>query len=542
MKTGILSLLTAIMLPLLLAACSSDEAPDNFEPRLITGEASGITRTEALIAGEVMLQGSTAMPELSFRYGTTDQMDHTTGVLAPDGNKVQLQLTGLQPGTMYYYSLHGTNGRVELQGNTMTFVTVPNDRPTVGVPAVLSQGPMSVIVEYEITDDGNEAITATGCYVTDTGTGDTQNVEAETPGAEGVGMRVRIGGLRQNATYEIKAYAANNEGESVGDALIFTTSDAVVLAAAGEFEELMGDYKYEYESLSIAGPMNGDDLRCLRQMMGRNADGTATPGRLSQINMADASIVAGGGVYGSSRYTEDNVVGYGLFADCTGITDVTLPANAVKIEKDAFMNCTSLTSITIPASAADISPSSGCTSLADINVSAANTAYCSIDGVLFNAGATDILWFPIGKQGDYTLPATVKAIGDYAFQGCRITRFTLPDNLTEIGQAVFYGSSVEEVTMPSGLRLIPTATFQKCGKLTTVRLGAATEPISDYVFDGCPLKHLYIDAQYPPVCNSNALTSTPDFLPTCTLHVPKGRRNFYRADDSWKRFGTIVEE
>lgn len=542
MKTGILSLLTAIMLPLLLAACSSDEAPDNFEPRLITGEASGITRTEALIAGEVMLQGSTAMPELSFRYGTTDQMDHTTGVLAPDGNKVQLQLTGLQPGTMYYYSLHGTNGRVELQGNTMTFVTVPNDRPTVGVPAVLSQGPMSVIVEYEITDDGNEAITATGCYVTDTGTGDTQNVEAETPGAEGVGMRVRIGGLRQNATYEIKAYAANNEGESVGDALIFTTSDAVVLAAAGEFEELMGDYKYEYESLSIAGPMNGDDLRCLRQMMGRNADGTATPGRLSQINMADASIVAGGGVYGSSRYTEDNVVGYGLFADCTGITDVTLPANAVKIEKDAFMNCTSLTSITIPASAADISPSSGCTSLADINVSAANTAYCSIDGVLFYAGATDILWFPIGKQGDYTLPATVKAIGDYAFQGCRITRFTLPDNLTEIGQAVFYGSSVEEVTMPSGLRLIPTATFQKCGKLTTVRLGAATELISDYVFDGCPLKHLYIDAQYPPVCNSNALTSTPDFLPTCTLHVPKGRRNFYRADDSWKRFGTIVEE
>lgn len=542
MKTGILSLLTAIMLPLLLAACSSDEAPDNFEPRLITGEASGITRTEALIAGEVMLQGSTAMPELSFRYGTTDQMDHTTGVLAPDGNKVQLQLTGLQPGTMYYYSLHGTNGRVELQGNTMTFVTVPNDRPTVGVPAVLSQGPMSVIVEYEITDDGNEAITATGCYVTDTGTGDTQNVEAETPGAEGVGMRVRIGGLRQNATYEIKAYAANNEGESVGDALIFTTSDAVVLAAAGEFEELMGDYKYEYESLSIAGPMNGDDLRCLRQMMGRNADGTATPGRLSQINMADASIVAGGGVYGSSRYTEDNVVGYGLFADCTGITDVTLPANAVKIEKDAFMNCTSLTSITIPASAADISPSSGCTSLAAINVSAANTAYCSIDGVLFNAGATDILWFPIGKQGDYTLPSTVKTIGDYAFQGCRITRFTLPDNLTEIGQAVFYGSSVEEVTMPSGLRLIPTATFQKCGKLTTVRLGAATELISDYVFDGCPLKHLYIDAQYPPVCNSNALTSTPDFLPTCTLHVPKGRRNFYRADDSWKRFGTIVEE
>lgn len=355
MKTRILSLTTMIALLLTLAACSSDEAPDNFEPRLVTGEASGVTRTEAVIAGEVMLQGSTDMPELRFRYGTTDQMDHTTGVLDPDGNKVKIQLTGLQPGTMYYYRLHGTNGRVELHGNTMTFVTMPNDRPTVGVPAVLSQGPMSVIVEYEITDDGNETITSTGCYVTDIETGDTQSVEAETPGAEGVGMRVRIGGLRQNATYEIKAYAANGEGESVGEALTITTSDAVLLADAGEFEELMGDSKYEYTTLSIAGPMNGDDLRCLRQMMGRDIDGSATAGRLAQVNMADAHIVEGGGVYGSSRYTENNVVGYGLFADCTLLTSVTLPSDAVKIEKDAFMNCTALREITIPASATGIS-------------------------------------------------------------------------------------------------------------------------------------------------------------------------------------------
>lgn len=541
MKTIVLSLLIIIGMAA-LASCSSEDLPDNFEPKLITGEASGITRTEAVLTGEVELQGSTDMPELSFRYGTSDQMEQTTGTLTPTGNKVQMQVAGLTPGTMYYYSLQGSNGRVNLAGNTMTFVTVPNDRPSVGVPAVLSQGPVSVIVEYEITDDGNENITATGCYVTDMADGNTQKVEAETEGAEGIKMRVRIGGLRQDATYEIKAYAANNEGETVGEPLTFVTSNAVLLAEAGEFEELMGDGKYTYTSLSIAGPMNGDDLCCLRQMMGRDVDGTATPGQLAEVNLADAHIVEGGGVYGSSRYTENNVVGYGLFADCNSLTSVTLPSDAVKIEKDAFMNCTSIKTITVPASAASISPSSGCTSLAAINVSAANTAYSSIDGVLFDAAATEILWFPIGKQGDYTLPASVKSIGDYAFQGCHITRFTLPDNLTQIGQAVFFDSSVEEVVMPSNLRLIPTATFQKCSRLKTIRLGAATELISDYVFDGCPLTDLYIDAQYPPVCNSNALTSTPDFLPTCTLHVPKGRKNFYKADASWKRFGTIVEE
>ena len=88
-----------------LASCSSEDLPDNFEPKLITGEASGITRTEAVLTGEVELQGSTDMPELSFRYGTSDQMEQTTGTLTPTGNKVQMQVAGLTPGTMYYYSL-----------------------------------------------------------------------------------------------------------------------------------------------------------------------------------------------------------------------------------------------------------------------------------------------------------------------------------------------------------------------------------------------------------------------------------------------------
>lgn len=541
MKTRILSFLIIISMAV-LSSCTSDELPDNFEPRLITGDASGITRTEAVLVGEVELQGSTAMPELRFRYGQSERMELATEMLEPDGNKVQIQVAGLTPGTMYYYCLQGSNGRVELAGNTMTFVTVPNDKPTVGIPTVLSQGPISAIVSYEITDDGNEAITETGCYVTDTERGETQKIEAETAGAEGMDMRVRIAGLRQNVAYEVKAYAANGEGESVGEALTITTSNAVILASAGDFEELIGDSKYDYTSLSIAGPMNGDDLRCLRQMMGRDADGSATPGQLADVNMADVHIVAGGGSYGSSRFTENNVVGYGLFADCRQLTDVVLPADAVTIEKDAFMNCTSLTTITVPASATNISPSSGCVSLAAVNVSDANVCYSSIDGVLFNAGATEILWFPIGKKGDYELPSTVTAIGDYAFQGCNITRFILPDNLTEIGQAVFYGSNVEEVSMPAKLRLIPTATFQNCPRLAVVHLGAYTELISDYVFDGCPLEHLYVDAQYPPVCNSNALTSSTDFLSTCTLHVPKGRKNFYRADTNWKRFANIVEE
>lgn len=190
-----------------------------------------------------------------------------------------------------------------------------------------------------------------------------------------------------------------------------------------------------------------------------------------------------------------------------------------------------------------MTPSSGCTSLMEINVSAANINYTSVEGVLFSADGQQLTWFPIGKDGDYTLPSTVTEIGDYAFRDCNITHFTLPDNLTEIGQAVFYGSKVEEVDMPDKLRLIPTGTFQNCSQLKTIRLGSATELISDYTFDGCPLLDMYIDAKYPPVCNPEAFTnSASDMFSTCVLHVPAGRKTAYRYDADWGQFKNITEQ
>ena len=235
-------------------------------------------------------------------------------------------------------------------------------------------------------------------------------------------------------------------------------------------------------------------------------------------------------------------MGYGLFAGCTGLKSISLPIGATVMEQNVFTGCTSLSRLEIPASMTSLTPSAGCVSLSEINVSPANTSYSSKDGVLFNADGSEIVWFPMGKDGDYTLPSTVVSIGDYAFQECSITRFTLPDNIGTIGQAVFFNSKVQEVDMPEALRLVPTATFQNCSQLTVVRLGSQTELVSDYVFDGCPLEHLYIEAKYPPVCNDNAFTSrTTAFTKTCTLHVPKGYKGWYKNDPDWGMFENIVE-
>lgn len=333
-------------------------------------------------------------------------------------------------------------------------------------------------------------------------------------------------------------------GETIGECITYTTtSDAIMLKEAGELQSLLGNNLYDYTSLTLAGPMNGDDLNCLRKMMGRNLDETDTPGKLAYIDMTDVKIVAGGGPYGANRYVQDHVIGQGLFANCDYLTKVILPTDVTTIEKDAFMNCKSLAKIEIPASVSNLLPSSGCTALRDIEVSEANSNYSSVNGVLLNAQQTNIVWFPMGKQGEYSLPTTITSIGNYAFKECSIETFILPDNMNEIGQGAFMDSKVKEVKLPANLKRIPTSTFQGCKQLKVVRIGSKTEAISDYAFDLCPLTDIYIEATLPPVCSSHAFTTRgTSFLNTCIVHVPTGKAAFYKGDAIWKQFKNIKSD
>lgn len=531
-------------------ACSS-EKPTHLEPHLTTLPASDITRGEAILHGSVSLEGETTMPALSFRYGETEEMALTSNPISLSENsypaaEVKLCMTGLKAGTTYYYMLQGNNGRITLSSNPMSFTTLSNDKPSLTAPQVLSYGPCSIIVGFDITSNGGEDITETGCYYAkEGGSNDTQQKTKVENYLGAIGtQQVRLNDLQFNTTYRIWTYAQNRVGETTSEAITFKTTDAVKLQEAGKLGALMGNHLYEYTQLSIVGDLNGDDLVCLRTMTGRDGNNEATAGKLADINMADAHIVAGGSDFGPYyRHTENQVVGQGLFAQCNQLRHIILPSDVIRIEKDVFADCTSLKEIEIPASVNQIIPSSGCTALENIHVSKANTQYSSVDGVLFNKAETEILWFPMGKQGDYTLPSTLAGIGDYAFKGCSITRFIFPEGFTEIGQGALMNSKVEEVTLPAQLKLIPTGTFQGCTRLKVVRLGQKTELISDYVFDGCPLTDLYIDATYPPVCNANAFcTKGTDFLSTCMLHVPAGKKKLYQYNKSWGKFKHITEQ
>lgn len=561
LSAGLAKALTAVLCVLGLASCSSDK-PDNFEPQLQTLEAIDITRNEATMVGQCHTTGSTETPQLWFCYGDDPSMSQKTAVLTPADNNggkpdgtVVYRLNQLTPSTTYYYKLQGGSGNVVLSGEQLSFTTQPNAKPTAGEVTVLGISPLCAIVSYSISETGGDPITESGCYLsrqdggtmgdatTSTGSGNTIKL-VQTGDADDNGMfRLRIGGLQPEVAYSIRPFAANKNGEDVGEAVSFVTTSTSIINVAGQLTELVGNDKYSFTTLSIAGILNGDDLRTLRDMAGCDNEGKVTAGQLADIDLSGAQIAEGGKAYAEGHFTQTNVVGKAMLASCEKLKRIVLPLQTTKIEADAFRNCYSLHTIEVPTLVESIETSAGCTALSEINVQAGNSHYCSKDGVLLSGDGKDILWFPMGKRGEYTLPATVTTVGDYAFRNCQIETFHFADGLTSIGKYAFYNSSVKEVSLPSTVKQIPTGLFQKCADLTTVHLGKNTEMLGDYVFDGCPITNLYISAPTPPYCSNNTFASSGNnIFSTCRVHVPKNRRIYYRGDMIWALFKRIVEE
>jgi hypothetical protein len=131
-----------------------------------------------------------------------------------------------------------------------------------------------------------------------------------------------------------------------------------------------------------------------------------------------------------------------------------------------------LTNITIPASVTDIGKKAfdWCDSLTAITVNASNSVYSSVDGVLFNHNQTTLMQYPGGKTGNYTIPASVTSIGDWAFAfASSLTDVTIGTNVTSIGDSAFGRcTSLTNATIPNSVTTIGDEAFNVCTSLTAI--------------------------------------------------------------------------
>ena len=237
-------------------------------------------------------------------------------------------------------------------------------------------------------------------------------------------------------------------------------------------------------------------------------------------------------------------LGGSAFNGAKNLTAVTIPAGVTEIGIEAFVNCSRLTSITIPATVKTIGANvfGYCHELAEIKVEAANTAYTSADGVLFDKAKKTLIKYPERRNATaYAIPAEVTNIESYAFEYTQnLTSITIPTSVKKIGVAAFASTALTSVVIPDGVDTISHMTFRWCSNLRSVTLPASIKMIGFGAFMECKkLEEMTVKAKTPPIVDNLVFAQVP--LANVTLTVPKGSKAAYAAAPVWKEFKQISE-
>jgi len=250
-----------------------------------------------------------------------------------------------------------------------------------------------------------------------------------------------------------------------------------------------------------------------------------------------------------------------------------------------------LTSVTIPPSVTVIGNGAFalCTGLKSFVVSATNPIFSSLDGVLFNKDQSLLIFYPNSKSTFYTIPTSVKSVGDYAFESCpALSSVVIGNNVTSVGEGAFYnctglmtvsiGNSVTSigkdvfyncyrltaVTIPNSVLSIGWDAFGYCTGLTSLNMGDNVMTIDIYALTNCTglnnitipasvtsigewalsyctgLTELHCKSLTPPTATTSSFYGINKT--TCKLYIPKGTTASYKGAIGWSDFKSFIEE
>ena len=176
------------------------------------------------------------------------------------------------------------------------------------------------------------------------------------------------------------------------------------------------------------------------------------------------------------------------FYQCTGLTGVTIPNSVTSIEGSAFAS-TGLTTVTIPGGVTTIGTFvfDQCNELKRIEVAAESTTFTSVDGVLFSADKSTLVYCPNGRSGTYAVPDGVTTIGATAFAHCALLEgVSLPAGVTRIEASAFQDCNhLKAFTLPQGVEEIGDYAFGMCQKLTEILIPHSVTVLGIRAFAGC---------------------------------------------------------
>ncbi len=110
------------------------------------------------------------------------------------------------------------------------------------------------------------------------------------------------------------------------------------------------------------------------------------------------------------------------------------------IGEKAFQSCSDLEEITLPGrlSGFTVDVFTTCKNLKSISITGTGGQYTSNAGVLCSSDGRTIVYCPMGKEGQYTIPDGVYHVGESAFTGCsKLTEIVVPGYVQTIGKNAF---------------------------------------------------------------------------------------------------------
>ena len=291
-------------------------------------------------------------------------------------------------------------------------------------------------------------------------------------------------------------------------------------------------------------------------------------------------------------------IGNEAFSECEALTSIEIPNSVTSIGNYAFLGCKALTSIEIPNLVTSIGWSAfdGCEALEfneygkELYLGNKENPYA----FLIKTKSTDITACSIkdtckiiGYRAfsrcealtSIEIPNSVTKIGEYAFAWCKaLTSIKIPNSVTSIGDSAFLGcEALTSINIPNSVTEIEDDAFLGCKALTSIEVAEDNEnydsidgvlydkekktliqcpggknnieipnsvtKIGEYAFEGCTaLTSIHIRCEHPEdlEIETNAFNDTP--IENCTLHVPAGTEDAYRAHPVFGKFKEVVTE
>ena len=218
--------------------------------------------------------------------------------------------------------------------------------------------------------------------------------------------------------------------------------------------------------------------------------------------------------YGTSIENASNMI-FGVFAKCSTLSSIEIPANVETIDACVFQDCINLSVVTFEQGS----------KLKEFGDGYAKTGYRPfVTGAFANCTALKSI----------QIPANVEKIGVGTFKNCsQLSSVTFePDSkLKTIGGYCDGNWSSEVGTKHYGA-------FADCEALTNIELPASLTAINDVAFSNCrKLIDVYCAALIPPTISYNTFTNISS---AARFYVPMESVDVYKANAEWKKYASQI--